>query len=1254
VITDWLATRRTAIAAWTGGLTVALLAGELLLPRGLDPGAVGLGVVFGSLDALVAMGLVLIFRSGRIINFAQASFGGLAAAVMVIMVAGWHVPYLLAVPVGLGCALSCGVATDRVVVRRLFNSPRLLLTVATIGVGQVVAAIQLGLPLILDKKLNAFTTYQTPLHGWHFSIHTTYFTGDAVLAVAVVLVVLVALAWFLARTDLGLAIRAMADSHERAVLLGIPVATLSLVSWMMAAGLSGLGTILAVPVEGQNLGQVIGPTGLLVPLAAAVIARMESLPVAFAAAVGIDVAEQAIFWSHPRSSSVDLGVFVIVLVSLLAQRRRMGRLANLVSEHLAVKEIRPVPEALKRLPSYQVGRSALWLVVAAVAAVVLPYTMSNSQLFIAASAAIFGIVAVSLVPLSGWAGQISLGQFALAGTGAATTGALLVHFNVDLFIALAASAVVGGLVALVIGIPALRIPGTYLAVVTLAFAVPVSSYFLSASYFPAINPTDVVRPNLFGRVSLQSPRAFYWLCLGVLVVVLHLTRNLRASRAGRVIVATRDNEHAAASFSVSPLRTKLMVFVYSGAVAAVAGGLYVVANRGIGFSGIDPELSIDVFLMVAIGGLGSTTGAILGVVYVEMVQFLLPTSVQLLATGGGLLLLLLLLPGGLGQIFFGTRDRVLAWLARRHRIEISALWGAVQFDQLDDAARAAGGARQPVAGWSPGTNGTGLTGLGEPLLSCQGVGAAYGPIQVLFGVDMEVARSEIVGLLGTNGAGKSTLLRVISGLMPLRDGWLRFDGRDLGALSPLERVKRGVVTVPGGRGIFPSLTVAENLSVAGWRARRDGVSPDAAIERALLLFPALRQRWHAKAATLSGGEQQMLTISQSLLCSPKLLLIDELSLGLAPIVVDSLLAAVRQLARDGVTVVIVEQSVNVAIELAERAVFMERGQIRFSGPTAELAGRNDLLRSVFLATDRDHHATGTSPVGTRTRRPPSPTANGGHPEPVFAVEDITKRFGMVAALSDVSFSVSDGEILGIIGSNGAGKTTLFDVCSGFLAPDRGRVRMHGQDVTGMSAPARAARGMGRVFQDARLFPSLTVTEVVAVAFERHIRVRDPLLCVAGMGSVRRSEAEVAEGVEELLELVHLTRYRDSFVSELSTGTRRIVELACTMAHEPSLLLLDEPSSGVAQRETEALAQMLIDLQASTGVTMVLIEHDMPLVSSISDRLICMHLGGALSAGTPDQVLADPAVMASYLGESDVAIHRSGPRAMPHEPMEVVR
>ncbi|HZT64710.1 MAG TPA: ATP-binding protein [Acidimicrobiales bacterium] len=234
------------------------------------------------------------------------------------------------------------------------------------------------------------------------------------------------------------------------------------------------------------------------------------------------------------------------------------------------------------------------------------------------------------------------------------------------------------------------------------------------------------------------------------------------------------------------------------------------------------------------------------------------------------------------------------------------------------------------------------------ILSVRGVDVSYGPVQVLFGVDLEVAEGEILALLGTNGAGKSTLLRAISGLVPIHGGAIFFDGEDITGLEPEESFALGLVQVPGGKGIFPSLTVAENLEVAVWASRRPPDEVAAAREEVLDLFPALRRRYDQPAAVLSGGEQQMLTLGQAFISKPKLLMIDELSLGLAPVVVEELLGVVRRLHASGTSVVLVEQSVNVALTLSTRAVFMEKGEVRFTGPTAELLDRDDILRAVFL------------------------------------------------------------------------------------------------------------------------------------------------------------------------------------------------------------------------------------------------------------------------------------------------------------------
>jgi branched-chain amino acid transport system ATP-binding protein len=241
------------------------------------------------------------------------------------------------------------------------------------------------------------------------------------------------------------------------------------------------------------------------------------------------------------------------------------------------------------------------------------------------------------------------------------------------------------------------------------------------------------------------------------------------------------------------------------------------------------------------------------------------------------------------------------------------------------------------------------TGPGGPvLLEVSGLTVSYGGVRVLFGVDLDVRAGEIVALLGTNGAGKSTTLNAISGIVEPDGGNVWFEGMPVTGEAPERTVARGIVQVPGGRGIFPGLSVAENLKMGAFLIRRDRGTTAARTAEVLELFPRLAERRNQRAGSLSGGERQMLTLAQSFLLRPKLLLIDELSLGLAPAIVQELLEAVRDVNRSGVAIVLVEQSVNVALTLAHRAYFMEKGEVRFSGPTAELLQRSDLLRSVFL------------------------------------------------------------------------------------------------------------------------------------------------------------------------------------------------------------------------------------------------------------------------------------------------------------------
>ncbi|HEY3142315.1 MAG TPA: MFS transporter [Acidimicrobiales bacterium] len=570
-----------------------------------------------------------------------------------------------------------------------------------------------------------------------------------------------------------------------------------------------------------------------------------------------------------------------------------------------------------------------------------------------------------------------------------------------------------------------------------------------------------------------------------------------------------------------------------------------------------------------------------------------------------------------------------------------------------------------------------LRSLGQvKLVLARDIDVHYDGVQVLFGVNIEIDEGEIVALLGTNGAGKSTLLKAMSGLVQASGGAVIFDGRDMTHAPPDEIAARGICQVPGGQGVFTQLTVGDNLRLAAWLQRK---SPEtkAAIERVLDTFPMLRERLREPAGNLSGGQQQMLTLGMAFISRPRLLMIDELSLGLAPAVVAKLLEMVRVLNEQGTTIILVEQSVNVALTVADRAYFMEKGEIRFEGPTAELLARPDLLRSVFFAGAGGDDvpesldapealvvpealveaATATRPsetdlvaeivvptVGNGDRG--AAVAVGGEDGlPVLEVREIVRSFGGIRALDGVSFDVRPHEILGFIGPNGAGKTTLFDVISGFTPADHGTIRLRSNgalhELQGASTAARSWRGLGRSFQDGRLFPGLTVLQTIAVALEQHVEVRDPIAATLHLPVVYDSEAKVRLRTDELIDLLGLGAYRDKFVRELSTGTRRIVDLACVLAQGPKVVLLDEPSSGIAQREAEALGPVLRRVRQQLGASLLVIEHDLPLLLSIADRMIALDLGRLVTEGDPRAVIDHPAVVASYLGTDVAAIARSG-------------
>jgi ABC-type branched-subunit amino acid transport system permease subunit len=639
------------------------------------------GIIVGLLSALAALGLALIYRANRIINFAATDLGTVPTALGVYLIAFWGLSYWLALGVGLVAAVLVGGLVELAIIRRFFDAPRLILTVATIGLATLLGAAGLLLPRLWGERPSS----QALDLPWDLHLHVDplIFGADEIAALVVAPLVMIALAVFLRRTDVGIAVRASAERADRAALLGIPVKRLETVVWIVATLLAFMGAWLRAGVVGLPIGGSIASFGFLLRiLAALVLGGMVDLPAVALSAVALGVLETGIDWNASSPLLIDPIVGGVIVGALLLRRRGPTRTSlESVSTWRAAEEVRPVPSVLARLPEVRAVRWGGAAVVVA-ALVLLPNLLSPSDSLLASSIGIYGIVGLSLLVLTGWAGQVSLGQMAFVGLGAAVGAVATSEWGLDLSLALLVAGFAGAVAALIVGLPALRLQGLLLSVTTFAFALAMYSYFLNRQFFGWIPTGRIERPPLFGRIDYDSPTGIYYVILVVLVLCILAVHGMRSSRFGRVLIALRENEAAAQSFALRPVRLRMAAFSLSGFIAALAGGLFVHHQQAFGPDTYGPWGGFLVFTMVVIGGLGSTLGVLVGALYLEATYRFLPSEWRFLSSSLGVLLVLMILPGGIGGLIYRARDGALRWVARRRGLVVPSLVEAAVDDSL--------------------------------------------------------------------------------------------------------------------------------------------------------------------------------------------------------------------------------------------------------------------------------------------------------------------------------------------------------------------------------------------------------------------------------------------------------------------------------------------------------------------------------------------------------------------------------------------
>jgi branched-chain amino acid transport system permease protein len=428
------------------------------------------------------------------------------------------------------------------------------------------------------------------------------------------------------------------------------------------------------------------------------VGRMANLSMAVVGALGLGVVAQVMQWrvgSQAPFTAVLLGI--IAGAFLLSRQRGVSRAEQEAgAAYLAAKEARPIPPELRDLAIVRgMKRWGVVLLVAVLGA--LPVIASPGQAGVVSLIFIDAMVALSVLVLTGWAGQVSLGQFAFVGIGAYVAAVIRDRTGLDIVPCIIAAAVVGAVVAVAVGLPALRLRGFHLAVSTLAFALVVSSLVLDPGMLGRWLPSGIARPFLLG-LDLEDERWFYFFCLAVLLVSIVVVIGVKRGRATRVLVAVRDNDAAAQSFGVNMVAARLQAFAISGALAGAAGALFVFHEHAVDAVSFTPDVSISIFLVAVVGGLGSVAGPLLGVAFYGLLLLLQNPTLATLGTGAGLITVLRLSPGGLVTGAYAARDAVLRQIARRHRISVPSLEGRRSSDQSERIALPPlrGGTRGPA------------------------------------------------------------------------------------------------------------------------------------------------------------------------------------------------------------------------------------------------------------------------------------------------------------------------------------------------------------------------------------------------------------------------------------------------------------------------------------------------------------------------------------------------------------------------------